>query len=218
MANEDVDWAGRYQASDTPWDLGGPHPELSARLQDGRLAPDGERNRALVVGAGLGHDALALARRGWAVTAVDRVDELAERVGPVLAREGAAFVVGDALEFDSDRPFDLIWDHTFFCAIDPSDRVAWGARAGLLMAPGGRYVSLVFPVGKPADEGGPPHGMSAEVVTSVLGALFRVAESVAVTRAVPRRTWREQWLELRKAALSPHPSPRRMSDSDSSQN
>ncbi|MEL6712741.1 MAG: hypothetical protein AAFP86_03160, partial [Planctomycetota bacterium] len=63
-----VDWADRYRAGDTPWDIGGPHPELSIRLQDGRLAPpEPGESRALVPGAGRGHDAIALARRGWQV-------------------------------------------------------------------------------------------------------------------------------------------------------
>lgn len=200
--SDHVDWAARYHAGDTPWDLGGPHPELSVRLQDGRLAPPRAGAKALVPGAGAGHDALALARRGWRVTAVDGVAELATMVGPDLERLGGSYVTGDALAFTTDEPFDLVWDHTFFCAIDPTERARWGARAGELVAPGGRYVALVFPLGKPAAEGGPPHGMSAEDVIGVLGPLFKVEESVPVSRPVARRTWREHWLAMGRAHLA----------------
>ena len=80
------DWAAHYAAANTPWDLGGPHPELSQRLSDGDLAPPRDGARALVPGCGHGHDALALARRGWVVTAVDLVADLAETLGKELAR------------------------------------------------------------------------------------------------------------------------------------
>lgn len=202
MRGESVDWAHRYESGDTPWDVGGPHPELSIRLQDGRLAPSTETCRALVVGAGLGHDALAFARRGWHVTAIDTVADLAARVGPLLERESGRYLVADALTFEDEDPFDLVWDHTFFCAIDPALRSTWGERARDLVAPSGVFVSLVFPVGKPEDEGGPPHGMTAEDVHGALGPLFRVTEHARVDRPVPRRTWREEWLQLTKASLS----------------
>ena len=91
------DWAAHYAAANTPWDLGGPHPELSQRLSDGDLAPPRDGARALVPGCGHGHDALALARRGWVVTAVDLVPDLAETLGKELARRGGRFLRGDVL-------------------------------------------------------------------------------------------------------------------------
>jgi len=204
-----VDWASRYRSEDTPWDLGGPHPELSARLQDGRLSPDdAPGRRALVPGAGRAHDALALARRGWIVTALDLVGSVAADAGPELERHGGRFVTGDAFTWDphtsgteDEARFDLVWDHTFFCAIDPAARPAWGARARELVAPGGRYAALVFPVGKPAAEGGPPFGMDAAALLDALGAPFRAIEDEPVQRSVPRRTWRERWLVAERAPL-----------------
>ena len=199
-----TDWAARYRSGDTPWDLGGPHPELSARLQGERLLPPRPGATAFVPGAGAGHDALALARRGWAVTAVDLVEALAPRVGPDLERKGGRFVIGDAIEFEAEAAFDLVWDHTFFCAIQPGRREAWGRRVGALLAPGGVYAALVFPVGKPASEGGPPFGMEETHVREVLGPRFRVEECAPVSRAVSRRTWREHWLAATRTHLEAH--------------
>lgn len=198
-----TDWAARYAAADTPWDLGGPHPELSVRLQGSSLAPPKDGGRALVPGAGRCHDALALARRGWTVTAVDNVAALGEQCAPLMERAGGRFVVGDAFEVDLGGPFDLVWDHTFFCAIDPSMRAAWGARARDLVRPGGGlYGALVFPLGKPAGDGGPPHGMDAAALEVALGPAFRVLESGAVARTVKRRTWREGWFLAERGPLA----------------
>ena len=56
--------------SDLPWSHGAPHPMLQPWLETASAPPAG-RDRALVVGAGLGDDAEALARLGWRVTAFD---------------------------------------------------------------------------------------------------------------------------------------------------
>lgn len=196
------DWSARYAASDTPWDNGAPHPELSLRLQDGRLAPPHEGAKVLVPGAGRAHDAIALARRGWEVTAVDIVESLAPEVAPQLEKLGGRFVVGDALEVDDSHGFDLIWDHTFFCAIQPEDRPRWGALAGRLLRPGGVYAALVFPIGRPLEAGGPPYGMDCDALHSSLGTLFRGREAEPVTRPLKRRQWREFWFRAERSSLA----------------
>ncbi len=192
-----AEWAESYRTGDTPWDLGAPHPELSRRLQGGALAPPQAGARALVPGVGRGHDALALARRGWAVVALDLVGSLGDELGAALAQSGGRFCVGDAMDFD-DGPFDLIWDHTFFCAINPSDRAAWGARAGDLLQPGGMYAALVFPFGKPMAEGGPPHGMDSAALRQALGARFEAEEDCSAQRKVRSRRWEERWFLARR--------------------
>ena len=195
------DWAGRYRTGQTPWDLGAAHPELTRRLQDGSLAPPASGGRALVPGAGRGHDAVALARRGWTVVALDLVETLADDLTGPLSRSGGRFVAGDALEFE-DEPFDLIWDHTFFCAIDPGDRARWGQRAGELLRPGAAYAALVFPFGKPVAEGGPPHGMSGEDLLAALGPCVEVVEDGVAQRRVAARRWAERFLVARRRALN----------------
>ncbi|MCJ7511394.1 MAG: methyltransferase domain-containing protein, partial [Anaerolineales bacterium] len=55
----------RYLLGDTPWDTGVSPPELLAYLH--RHPP----GRALDLGCGTGTNTLALAERGWEVTAID---------------------------------------------------------------------------------------------------------------------------------------------------
>jgi len=194
------DWAAHYAAADTPWDLGGAHPELSQRLSDGTLAPPRAGARVLVPGCGHGHDALALARRGWHVTAVDLVADLEETLRRELSRRGGRFLRSDALTVEAgpEGLFDLVWDHTFFCALPPTLRRAWGARAAALAAPDSRYVALVFPCGKAASDGGPPFGMTTEDVALALGSAFELEDERAVARPVARRTWPERIATFRR--------------------
>ncbi|MDP6850767.1 MAG: hypothetical protein QF524_07495, partial [Planctomycetota bacterium] len=111
-------WSSRYRDNNTPWDKGGPHPELLAKLNEGSkevMAPP-SGGRALVPGCGRGWDALALAKQGWNVLAVDLVEALKPQLQPALKKAGGRFKVADALAID-EGPFNLIFEHTFYCAL-----------------------------------------------------------------------------------------------------
>ncbi len=186
------DWGALYAGGVTPWDVGDPHPELMARLEAGKL---GEPGTALVPGCGLGHDAVALAQAGWMVTAVDFAAELADIVPDRLAPFGGAFLDADALDLDIE-PVDLIFDHTFFCAIHPTRRPDHGAMVRRLLRQGGTLASIVFPRGEPID--GPPWGMEPRHVLAVLGEGFTIVADEPVDHPVLRRHSREGWLEVRR--------------------
>jgi SAM-dependent methyltransferase len=62
------DWDGRYQGTEPVWCLT-PHPLVLQELE--RLPPPAPGDEAVDLGAGTGRHALWLARRGWAVAAVD---------------------------------------------------------------------------------------------------------------------------------------------------
>lgn len=192
-------WAERYATGDTPWDLGGPHPELARRLAAGELDPRRSvARRALVAGCGRGYDALALARAGWQVTAIDGVADLEPLLAPQLRALGGTFLVADALAYTPEQPFDLVFDHTFFCAIDVAQRAAHGALTRRALRVGGLCAALVFPVGKPHAEGGPPFGFDARDFSRALGADFELLLDEPVTASAPGRPWPERWALWRR--------------------
>ena len=77
------------------------------------------------------------------------------------------FVLGDFYKddfledagLDPGEKFDLIYDYTFFCAMNPSMRPAWAQRMSDLLADSAtaHLVCLEFPTDKPPSSGGPPH-------------------------------------------------------------
>jgi len=184
-----MDWESRYRAGDTPWDLGRPHPELVRRLEVS-LIPSGER-RALVPGCGRGHDAVALANAGWKVIAVDLVASLEESVSRDLSGLGGEFRSGDVFALDIE-PVDFLWDHTFFCSLDPLRRVEFGELAQRVLREGGRLASVVYPLGKVIAEGGPPWGMTVEQLEDVLRTDFDLVEDDPIFDR-GHQSWDERW-------------------------
>ncbi len=115
-------WTQKYQASPSPsWDLDRPHPELKSFLQQLKI----NKCRILVPGCGLGHDAAFLAEQGHVVTAMDfsetAIKEAQKRYGHL---EHINFVVADIFNPPEIylKSFDLIFEHTLYCAISPDQR------------------------------------------------------------------------------------------------
>ena len=188
-------WAERYESGNTPWDLGGPHPELAAHLAvDGlRVRQLGHGARAFVPGCGRGHDAAALAAAGWQVVAVDLLEELRPMVEPPLEARGGHFVAANALGYVAKPTFDLLFEHTFFCAIPPELRPEYGEMARRLLHFRARVHALVFPADKPLEAGGPPWGITAEALAEALGEEhFRLVSDDPVEHAAGR-PWAERW-------------------------
>ncbi|EHK25477.1 uncharacterized protein TRIVIDRAFT_85262 [Trichoderma virens Gv29-8] len=145
------------------------------------------RRSALIPGCGLGHDVLLLSSLGYDVVGLDysrRAQELALENQQKAAAEGKYKSVeegvdcgrvtwvsgdffGDAWEGGKGQ-FDLIYDYTFLCALQPSERPRWAKRMAQLLAPGGQLICLEFPSGKPLSLQGPPWGVWPEVYEALL--------------------------------------------------
>ncbi|MGB6219721.1 methyltransferase domain-containing protein [Haloferula sp.] len=136
-----TDWDGRWRSQDTPWDKGAPAPPLVELLS----TPHAEQiigQRVLVPGCGSGHDVRELARSGAIATGLDISATAVARAQQIESIQGASFIAGSFFDWESD-PFDAIWEHTCFCAIEPDERVRYARACGRLIRPGG-YLTGVF--------------------------------------------------------------------------
>ncbi|MFT5433264.1 MAG: GTP-binding protein HflX, partial [Myxococcota bacterium] len=173
-------WANRYEAENTPWDLGAPHPALLEHLGD-----LGEIGTVYVPGCGLGHDALVLAGLGWQVTGVDLAHQLGPRLSEPLRRSGGDFLVADALRHPFPDGFDLWFDHTFLCALPESERLEWAKQAKRIIKPGGKLAAIVFPI-EPLTDDPPPYPISTDMIAELLGEDFVLEFQDDATRPVGR--------------------------------
>ncbi|MGF1665326.1 MAG: methyltransferase domain-containing protein [Acidimicrobiia bacterium] len=195
MSPNAAEWSLGYRSERTPWDMRRPHPELTRRLEADPSLGCESVGRVLVPGCGRGHDALALASAGWDVTAVDIADALEGIARPTLEAAGVRFELGDVFSIDPlaiGGPFDLVFDHTFFCALEPGERPRFGEMADVMLVRKGVVASLVFPLGRPPLEGGPPHGMTPDDISAALGSGFDQL-GLGEPFTTGRRSWPHQW-------------------------
>ena len=142
--------------------------------------------RVLVPGCGRGYALETLSSTFDSKNVVGlEVSETARRACEAYQTERASkakCIVDDffthAIPSDDDRKYDVVYDCTFLCAIQPKQRTQWAEQMKMLTKKGSRLISVVFPLGD--FEGGPPFALSPELVTSLLQNDFDVEESIEV--------------------------------------
>ena len=147
-------WEGRYQRSETGWDLACGHEGFDKILPQLK-AP---RSRIAVLGCGQGHDAALLASHGHLVTAFDYSESALrvaqEKYGSIT---GLKFVRANAFELPESYfgQFDVVFEHTFFCAMTPALRPRVVDLWKRLLSPRGQLWGVFFAIEK---RSGPPWG------------------------------------------------------------
>ena len=138
-----ADWEAIYQADDAGWDLGEASPALMHLLNDG-IFPN-TLAHVLVPGCGTGHDALAFARAGHSVTAMDFAPSAMRTLQERVTDEAITILEADALAPDNgvaDSSVDAIFEHTFFCALQPQQREAYAASLARMIKTDGEVWAL----------------------------------------------------------------------------
>ncbi len=172
-----MDWDKRYRDQDIPWDKGAPAPILE-RLLNGS-SPDGfpklaQKTEVLVPGCGLGHDVRFIAAAGYRVTGCD-ISTTAIEAARCLDREAgveSVYIVENI--FDPISPqvklYDVIWEHTCYCAIEPARRNEYVQAVYDCLKPGGVLLGVFFVA--PQSKLGPPHMTTEADLRSVFSSHF----------------------------------------------
>lgn len=191
-------WEQRWQDGNTPWDADAPSPTVIA------VAPSLPMGQALVPGCGSGNDVFALVAPDRHVTGLDLAPSsshafVARRDSVGVSAASATLAIGDFFgdEWRADaEPFDLVWDYTFLCALDPSQRPAWAKRMAELIRPEGVLATLLFPVMEaPPEYEGPPWPLDPDAIVATLDGKFRLVSLESVSQSLEGREGKE-WLAL----------------------
>lgn len=178
-------WEALYLDGGDRWELGRAAPPLERYFTS--QPPRGRR--ALVVGCGRGHEARMLARRGARVVAIDFAASAIAAARALDDGAGVDYRQRDlfVLPADPDR-YDLVVEHTCFCAIDPARRPEYVAAVAEVLAPGGELVGLFWAHGR---EGGPPYSTSAAEIEALFAPRFTVADLGTAQGSVVARAGQE---------------------------
>lgn len=192
MATEQRDWNQDYLEGHTPWDKGSPSPALLEVIASGELPAGSE---VLVPGCGYGHDVSALADSGCTVTGLDVSESAVAGAKLANAIEGASYRVGDFFDpqLASKKRYDVIWEHTCFCAITPDERDDYVEAAYRLLQPRGLLIGVFFAFAEEPDVDGPPFKTNIENIHSHFGKRFALEWERRPKKYFPTREG-EEWL------------------------
>ncbi|XP_020089873.1 thiocyanate methyltransferase 1-like isoform X1 [Ananas comosus] len=159
-------WEKCWDKGLTPWDLGRPTPVVPQLVQSGTLP----KGRVLVPGCGLGYDVVAFASPGRFVVGLDISDTAIRKAKEWSSSLPNAnfftFMAEDFFIWQPTELFDLIFDYTFFCAIDPSMRSAWARKIRDILKPDGELITLIYVITDQQE--GPPYNTTVADYEEVL--------------------------------------------------
>ncbi|MEP6686438.1 MAG: methyltransferase domain-containing protein [Verrucomicrobiota bacterium] len=195
MKQTQTDWEAAYRLGETPWEKGKAHPALIDFLtENGPVAGE-----VLVPGCGFGYDVRALSAPGNHVIGIDLAPFAISKAKafPKVTREEYLLADLFALPVEFDSKFDVVFEHTCFCAIDPTRRTNYVETIGRVLKPGGKIIAIFF-LNPDHAEGGPPYGVPGADLDALFGAPFSLENEWIPRRTYEGREQRELMRVLRK--------------------
>ena len=183
-------WESRYRDNVTPWDAGKVPDALrryAKRIKSG--------NRILIPGCGSAYEAGYLAENGFDVLAIDFSPAAVELAKKNLFRFGDIVRLADFFEFDYGKPYEVIYERAFLCALPPRMWPQYAPRTAQLLRPGGELAGFFF---FRETEEGPPFGTTPEALHALLDPHFELVEDRVVTDSIPVFQDAERWQVWRK--------------------
>jgi SAM-dependent methyltransferase len=148
-------WEVQYRASGQPWETGRPSSELCQVLDEYRVRPC----RAVELGCGTGSSAVWLARRGFAVTAVDLSPLAIHRARQRARGAGVSvnFLIADVTDPAAlSGHFDFFFDCGCYHAVRLADGPGYLRVVARATRPGALGLVLMGNAAEPEDRVGPP--------------------------------------------------------------
>ena len=186
-------WEQRYQTNEMPWEKGEPAPGLVDFLA---AHPNLPGETVCVPGGGTGHDARAWAKAGFRVYGYDLAPS-AVRLSTERTRSAglrAEFRLADFLRDEPPFPFDWLFEHTLFCAIQPAERELYIRAVRRWLKPGGHYLAVKYLI---PDTDGPPFGTTRDEIVQRFSPHFELCAEW-VPRSYPNRTGLERMFWWRR--------------------
>lgn len=187
-----TDWEARYQTGDMPWEKGAPSPGLVEYLQSNPPL-DGD---VLVPGCGWGHDVRAISRPDNEVIGLDIAPSAIKGARAFPHAGNEVYRHGDLFDLPEELHgiFDWVWEHTCFCAIDPSMRRTYAKAVADALKPRGHFLAIFY-LNPDAEGAGPPFGVTKSELDTLFYKSFELVREWRPGSAYPGREGRE-WMRL----------------------
>jgi len=182
----------RYEARDTPWDIGKPDFNLIQAVAATPIAPC----KALDIGCGTGDNAIWLSQQQFAVTGIDAsqiaIDKAKAKAS--AANIKCAFAVGNILTTRIDgAPFGFVFDRGCFHSLTSDEaRRTFAEQVGGHLERDGLWLSVIGNADEKRHAPGPPQRTARDIVNSVepcFEILSLVSSHFGSNSPTPPRAW-----------------------------
>ena len=194
--NQSEFWTNIYRTEEPRWELNAPAVALATLGPRLKLT----RMRVLVPGAGTGNDAAWFAQQGHIVTALDMSEEAIARAKAKYGHlSGLTFQQADIFNLPSSMysSFDLVFEHTLYCAISPTRRNELVKVWKRVLTENGHLMGVFFTMDKLQ---GPPYGGSEWEIRARLQKSFRALYWTRVRESIEKRLGHELFVYAQKVS------------------
>ena len=191
---EEKYWTNVYQTENPGWELNQPSPAFIEYVPKLKLP----KSRVLVLGCGSGNDAALFAQAGHIVTAVDFSAEAIERGQKKYSEfKNIRWVQADIFKLDSTyyQAYDIVVEHTCFCAIDPARRSELVKLWNRVLVPGGFLLGVFFVMER---RSGPPFGSTEWELRERLKKYFQFSYWNRFRSSIQKRNGKELFIYANK--------------------
>ena len=182
----------RYQAGDTPWDIGKPDFNLIQAVTSTPIRPC----KALELGCGTGDNAIWLSQQKFQVLGIDTSEIAIEKAKEKASKANAkcAFLVSNILTSHVEGgPFGFAFDRGCFHTLSSDeDRRRFAENVNGHLEKGGLWLSLLGNADEQRDGPGPPQRTARDIVNAVepyFEVLSLVSGQFGSNRPKPPRAW-----------------------------
>ncbi len=182
----------RWAMDQTGWDLGEVSPPIKTYI-------DQLKNKdvaILIPGCGNAYEAEYLSKQGFTnITLIDIAELACKRLQQKFHNNHAVKVVCEDF-FNHQGSYDLILEHTFFCAINRGLREKYVSKMFDLLNEGGRIAGLLF--ASEFESEGPPFGGNLNEYINLFSAHFNIRKMEPCYNSAQPRANNELFIILEK--------------------
>jgi SAM-dependent methyltransferase len=182
----------RYEAGDTPWDIGKPDVNLIQTVTTTPIKPC----KALDIGCGTGDNAIWLSQQKFHVLGIDASEIAIEKAEQkaLTANAKSTFRVSDILTSDVEgAPFGFAFDRGCFHALSSDkERKRFAEKVSVHLEKDGLWLSLLGNADEERHAPGPPQRTARDIVNAVepyFEILSLVSGYFGSNRPNPPRAW-----------------------------
>jgi 2-polyprenyl-3-methyl-5-hydroxy-6-metoxy-1,4-benzoquinol methylase len=183
---------GRYEAHDTPWDIGQPDFNLIQTVTKTPIKPC----NAVDIGCGTGDNAIWLSQQGFQVLGIDTSQVAIERAKEKASKANAncSFLVSNILTGQVEgAPLGFAFDRGCFHVLESDqERKSFADNVNRLLEKGGLWLSLIGNADEQRNTPGPPQRTAKNIVNALepyFEILFLVSGYFGANRPDPPRAW-----------------------------